>query len=108
MKPPKGMGMGNLLKQVQDMQEKLATLQEKMGENSVEASAGGGMVTVMANGKQEILSVKIDRSVVDSEDIEMLEDLVAAAANEALRKAREMVAEEMGKLTGGMKIPGLF
>jgi DNA-binding YbaB/EbfC family protein len=108
MKPPKGMGMGNLLKQVQDMQEKLATLQEKMGENSVEASAGGGMVTVMANGKQEILSVKIDRSVVDSEDIEMLEDLVAAAANEALRKAREMVTEEMGKLTGGMKIPGLF
>lgn len=108
MKPPKGMGMGNLLKQVQGMQEKLATLQEKMGENIVEASAGGGMVTVMANGKQEILSVKIDRSVVDSEDIEMLEDLVAAAANEALRKAREMVAEEMGKLTGGMKIPGLF
>ena len=108
MKPPKGMGMGNLLKQVQDMQEKLATLQEKMGENSVEASAGGGMVTVLANGKQEILSVKIDRSVVDSEDIEMLEDLVAAAANEALRKAREMVTEEMGKLTGGMKIPGLF
>ncbi len=106
MKPPKG--MGNMLKQVQQMQEKLTTLQEKMGENTVEASAGGGMVTAVANGKQEVLSIKVDPSVVDPQDIEMLEDLVAAAVNEALRKARDMVTEEMGKVTGGMKIPGLF
>ena len=106
MKPPKG--MGNMLKQVQQMQEKLTTLQEKMGENTVEASSGGGMVTAVANGKQEVLSIKVDPSVVDPQDIEMLEDLVAAAVNEALRKARDMVTEEMGKVTGGMKIPGLF
>tara|TARA_B100000315_G_C14429241_1_gene519356 strand:- start:580 stop:906 length:327 start_codon:yes stop_codon:yes gene_type:complete len=108
MKPPKGKGMGNLMKQVQAMQDKLVSLQEKMGENTVEASAGGGMVTIVANGKQEIISVKIEPDVVDPEELDMLEDLVTAAVNEGLRKAREMMSEEMDKLTGGMNIPGLF
>lgn len=106
MKPPKG--MGNLMKQVQEMQEKLLEMQEKAGEKTVEASAGGGMVMAVANGRQEVLSVKIDPAVIDPNDIEMLEDLVLAAVNEALRKSREMVTEEMGKLTGGLRIPGLF
>lgn len=106
MKPPKG--MGNLMKQVQEMQEKLLEMQEKMGEKSVEASAGGGMVMAVANGRQEVLSIKIDPAVIDPNDVEMLEDLVVAAVNEALRKSREMVTEEMGKLTGGLRIPGLF
>ena len=101
-------GIGNIFKQAQVMQQKLLELQDKMGENKVEATAGGGMVTVVANGKQEVLSIKIDPSVIDPADLEMLEDLVCAAVNEALRKAREMVTEEMGKLTGGIKIPGLF
>ncbi|OGW15067.1 MAG: nucleoid-associated protein, YbaB/EbfC family [Nitrospinae bacterium RIFCSPLOWO2_12_FULL_45_22] len=101
-------GIGNIFKQAQVMQQKLLELQDKMGENKVEATAGGGMVTVVANGKQEVLSIKIDPSVIDPTDLEMLEDLVCAAVNEALRKAREMVTEEMGKLTGGIKIPGLF
>jgi hypothetical protein len=101
-------GFGNILKQAQMMQQKLMELQDKMGDNRVEATAGGGMVTVVANGKQEVLSIKIDPSVVDPNDLEMLEDLVCAAVNEALRKAREMVTEEMSKLTGGLKIPGLF
>jgi len=101
-------GFGNILKQAQAMQQKLMELQDKMGENRVEATSGGGMVTVVANGKQEILSIKIDPTVVDPNDLEMLEDLVCAAVNEALRKARDMVTEEMSKLTGGLKIPGLF
>lgn len=101
-------GFGNILKQAQAMQQKLLELQEKMGENKVEATAGGGMVTVIANGKQEVLSIKIDPGAIDPTDLEMLEDLVCAAVNEALRKAREMVTEEMGKLTGGLKLPGLF
>lgn len=106
MKPPKG--MGNLMKQVQEMQEKLLEMQEKAGEKTVEASSGGGMVMAVANGRQEVLSIKIDAAVIDPNDIEMLEDLVVAAVNEALRKSREMVTEEMGKLTGGLRIPGLF
>ncbi|MBI2877766.1 MAG: YbaB/EbfC family nucleoid-associated protein [Candidatus Tectomicrobia bacterium] len=106
MKPPKG--MGNMMKQVQEMQEKLLEMQEKMGEKTVEASAGGGMVTAVANGRQELLSIKLDPSVIDPNDVEMLEDLVVAAVNEALRKAREMTTEEMSKLTHGLRIPGLF
>ena len=82
-------------------------LQEEVGKKKVEATAGGGMVTVEANGKQEIVSIKIDPEVVSKEDVQMLEDLVLAACNEALRKSRELVTQEMGKLTGGLKIPGL-
>ena len=101
-------GMGNLLKQARQMQEKVAKLQEEAASRTVEASAGGGMVNVTANGAGDILSVKIEKQVVDPEDVEMLEDLVRAACNEASRKGREMVAEEMKKLTGGLNIPGLF
>ena len=101
-------GMGNLFKQAQQMQQKMARLQEELGQRTVEASVGGGMVSVTVNGKNEVLSLKIEPQVVDPDDIEMLEDLVLAGVNEALRKSQEMVSEEMSKLTGGMKIPGLF
>jgi len=105
----KGMpNMGNLLKTAQKLQERMAKLQEELGERTVEASAGGGMVTVMASGKQEIVSIKIDPEVVDARDIEMLEDLVLAAVNDALFQAKQMVTEEMGKLTGGVSIPGIL
>jgi DNA-binding YbaB/EbfC family protein len=101
-------GMGNLMKQAQQMQKKMLQLQEEMAHKTVEATVGGGMVAVTVNGKSEILQVKIEPQVVDPDDVEMLEDLIVAGVNEALRKAQEMMAEEMGKLTGGMKIPGLF
>ena len=101
-------GFGNLMKQAQEMQKKLAALQEEMRQRTVEATAGGGMVTVVANGKSEILSLKIDPEVVSRDDVEMLEDLVQAAVNEALRRVQEMMAEEMSKITGGVRIPGLF
>ena len=99
---------GDIMKQAQQMQEQLAKLQEEAGKKTVEASAGGGMVTVVANGKQEILSVKIDPEVLSGNDRAMLEDLLVAAVNEALRKARDLMAEEMKTLTGGLQIPGLF
>lgn len=105
----KGMpNMGNLLKKAQQLQEKMAKLQEELSEKTIEASAGGGMVTVIATGKQEIASIKIDPEVVNQEDIEMLEDLVLAAVNDALFQAKQMVSEEMSKLTGGVNIPGLM
>jgi DNA-binding YbaB/EbfC family protein len=100
-------GMANMMKQAQKLQAKMLKLQEEMAEKTVEASAGGGMVKVMANGKQQIVSIQIEKEVVDPEDIEMLQDLILAAVNDALSKAQEMVSEEMGKLTGGMNIPGL-
>lgn len=103
-----GGGLGQMMKQAQKMQAKIMKIQEEMAERSVESSAGGGMVTVTANGKQEILSIRIEPEVVDPEDVEMLQDLVAAAVNEALKKAQEMVAEEMAKVTGGMQLPGLM
>jgi DNA-binding YbaB/EbfC family protein len=101
-------GLGQMMKQAQKMQAKIMKIQEEMGERSVEAASGGGMVTVTANGKQEVLSIRIEPEVVDPEDVEMLQDLVVAAVNEALKKAQEMVAEEMAKVTGGMSIPGLM
>ena len=101
-------GLGQMMKQAQKMQAKIMKIQEEMGDRSVEASAGGGMVTVTANGKQEILSIRIEPEVVDPEDVEMLQDLVAAAVNEALKKAQEMMAEEMAKVTGGMQLPGMM
>ncbi|MFW6148146.1 MAG: YbaB/EbfC family nucleoid-associated protein [Thermodesulfobacteriota bacterium] len=100
--------MGNLLKTAQKMQEKMAKLQEELGDKTVETSSGGGMVSVVANGKQEIVSLKIDPEVVDAEDVEMLEDLVLAAVNDALAQAKQMAAEEMTKITGGLSIPGLM
>jgi DNA-binding YbaB/EbfC family protein len=97
--------INNLMKQAQQMQEKVKKLQEEAAGKTVEASAGGGMITVVANGRQEILSVKIDPSVIDPNDIEMLQDLVAAAVNEALRKSQELMKEEMANLTAGMGLP---
>jgi hypothetical protein len=103
-------GFGNLMKEAQKLQAQLETLKEEVAKRKVEASAGGGMVVVEANGNQEVLSVKIDREVITPDDPQMLEDLVLAAVNEALRKAREMVAGEMSKLAGGLggKLPGLL
>ncbi len=100
-------GMGKMMKQAQQLQSKMVKLQDEMADKKVEATSGGGMVSVVANGKQQILSVKIEQEVVDPEDVEMLQDLVMAAVNDALVKSQEMVSEEMGKLTGGLNIPGL-
>ncbi|MDS1030501.1 YbaB/EbfC family nucleoid-associated protein [Bacillota bacterium LX-D] len=105
------MGFGNMnkmMKQAQKMQADMAKLQEELGNKLVEATSGGGMVQVTANGKQEITKLTIKPEAVDPEDVEMLEDLVIAAVNEALRKSQEMVAGEMQKITGGLKMPGLF
>jgi len=104
----KGMpNMGQLLKQAQKFQAKMAELQEELNQRTVEASAGGGMVTVVANGRQEVLSITIDPEVIDPNDVEMLQDLILAAVNDALNRAKEMTNEEMGKLTKGVNIPGL-
>lgn len=103
-----GMRMNNLMKQAQKVQKQMMEIQEELANRTVEATVGGGMVTVMANGQQDILSIKIDPEVVDPNDIEMLQDLILAAINEAHRKAQELMNDEMGKLTGGLKIPGLM
>jgi DNA-binding YbaB/EbfC family protein len=101
-------GLGGMLKQAQKIQAQLAKIQEEMAQKTIEASSGGGMVTVVVNGKQEILSLKIEREVIDPDDVDMLQDLVLTAVNEGMRKSQEMVTEEMKKLTGGLSIPGLF
>lgn len=100
--------LGNLMRQAQKMQEKMAQMQKELASKTVEASSGGGMVTATVNGSQELVALKIDPSVVDPKDIEMLQDLVVAAVSEGLRKSKEMVQEEMGKLTSGMglNLPG--
>jgi len=100
--------MGNIMRQAQAMQDQLARVQEQAATKVAEGSAGGGMVTVRANGAMEIVSVTINPEVVKAGDGEMLQDLVAAAANDALRKAKDLMAGEMKAITGGMKIPGLF
>ena len=100
-------GFGNMMKEAQKLQAQMEKMQEEVGKKKVDATAGGGMVTVEANGKQELLSIKIDPEVINKDDAQMLEDLVLAACNEALRKSRELVQQELGKLTGGLKIPGL-
>ena len=100
-------GMGNMMKQAQKLQSKIFRLQEEMADKTVEASVGGGMVKVTANGKQQLVSINIEPEVLDPEDVQMLEDLIVSGVNEALRKAQETVSEEMTKLTGGFNIPGL-
>jgi DNA-binding YbaB/EbfC family protein len=100
-------GFGNIMKEAQKLKQQMEALQAEVGKKKVDATSGGGMVTVEANGKQEILSIKIDREVINPDDAQMLEDLVLAACNEALRKSRDMVQAEMGKLTAGLKIPGM-
>ncbi len=99
---------GGLMKQAQELQERMAKVQAEAAEKTVEATAGGGMVTVVVNGRQEVLSVKIDPEVVNADDIEMLQDLVMAAVNDGIRKTQEVMSEQMKGMTGGMKIPGLF
>ena len=101
-------GMNDLLRQAQMMQSKLLKAQEAAGERIVEASSGGGMVRVVCNGRQELQSIHIDKEAVNQDDVDMLQDLVLAAVNEALRQARSMMEQEMNALTGGLKIPGLF
>ncbi len=101
-------GFGNILKQAQQIHTQIAKLQEEMAGKTVETSSGGGMVQVVMNGKQEVLRIRIDPEVINKEDIEMLQDLIAAALNEAIRKSQEMMTEEMKKITGGLTIPGLF
>ena len=101
-------GLGDMMKQAQKLQSKMMELQEEMASKTVEATAGGGMVTVVVNGKQELISLSIDPDVVDRQEIEMLQDLIIAAVNEGIRRAQQIWAEEMKKLTGGMAIPGLI
>lgn len=102
-----GGNMQQMLKQAQRMQANIAKLQEELEAREYEASAGGGMVNVRANGKKELLSIEIKPEAVDPDDVEMLEDMIVAAVNEAQQKADDTAAEEMGKITGGMNIPGL-
>jgi DNA-binding YbaB/EbfC family protein len=102
----KGM-FGDLMKQAKKMQQEMAKIQEESKKKTVEASAGGGMVTITVNGAMEIVSINIEREVVNPDDIEMLQDLIVAASNEAIKRAQQMVNEEMGKVTGGLNIPGM-
>ena len=104
----KGLGnMNALLSQAKQAQEKMAKIQQELKGKVVEASAGGGMVTVKVNGEGELLSLKMDPEVVNAQDVEMLEDLVVAAVNEGLRQAKDLMSEEMARIAGGMNIPGL-
>jgi DNA-binding YbaB/EbfC family protein len=103
-----GKGLGNLMKQAQMVQQKMGRVQEEMEGRQVEATSGGGMVTAVVNGRQKLLDLKIDPQVVDASDVEMLQDLVVAAINEAINKSQKMMQEEMAKLTGGFNIPGMF
>jgi len=100
--------MGKMMKQAQQLQTKMMKMQEELAERTVEGTAGGGMIKAVANGKQQVVSITIEEEVVDPEDVEMLQDLILAAVNDALNRSQEMVSSEMGKLTGGMNIPGLM
>ena len=100
--------IGNLMKQAQQMQAKMSSLQNELATREVEASSGGGMVKVKVNGKQELLDIKINRECVDPDDVEMLEELVKTALNQAITESQEMVSAAMSKITGGVSIPGLF
>ncbi len=102
-----GGNMGNMMKQMQQMQKKLEEAQKEIEVTEVTATAGGGVVEVVANGKKEVLSIKIDPEAVDPEDVEMLEDMILAGVNEALRMADKINEEKMGGITGGLNIPGL-
>jgi hypothetical protein len=101
-------GMGNIMKQAQQMQRRMAQLQQELEERRIEATAGGGMVKAVVSGKQQLIALTIDPKAVDPEDVEMLQDLVMAAVSEALKQSQKIAEEEMGKVTGGLNIPGLF
>ncbi len=100
-------GFSDLVKQAQNLQAKMAKLQEELSQKEIEASAGGGMVLAVVNGRQELVSLTIDPEVIDPQEKDMLQDLIIAAVNEAVSRSREMVQSEMSKLTGGIQIPGL-
>jgi DNA-binding YbaB/EbfC family protein len=102
------MNMNNLMKQAQQMQAKLAMLQNELAEREVESSAGGGMVKVKVNGKQQLLSISINKDCVDPNDVSTLEELVFTAVNQAMKESQDMVQQAMSKVTGGMNIPGMF
>ena len=99
--------MNSMMKQAQNLQKKMLKTQQELATKTVEATAGGGMVKVIANGGQKIESIELEKEVVDPEDLEMLQDLILAAVNDALKKSQDMVSAEMNKLTGGLNIPGL-
>jgi nucleoid-associated protein EbfC len=101
-------GMNELVRQAQIMQKKMAKLQEELEVRTVEGSAGGGMVTAVISGSNELKALRIDKTVVDPNDVEMLQDLILAAVNDGVKKAKAMMEEEMGQVTGGLKIPGMF
>lgn len=103
----RGLGLGDIVKQAQELQERLSKVQEEASSRTVDASAGGGMVKVTVNGKLEVVRLQIEPQVLTGGDVEMLQDLIAAAVNEGIRSAQRMMADEMSKLTGGLKIPGL-
>ena len=101
-------GMGNIMKQAQMMQKRMAQMQQELEERRIEATSGGGMVKAVVSGKQQMISLTIDPKAVDPEDVEMLQDLVVAAVSEALKLSQKLAEEEMNKVTGGLNIPGLF
>jgi DNA-binding YbaB/EbfC family protein len=101
-------GMGQMMKQAQQLQARMLKLQAELAEKTVESAVGGGMIRVVADGRQQVVSIRIEKEVVNPEDVEMLQDLILAAVNDALAKSREMIASEMGKLTGGLNLPGLM
>ncbi len=102
------MNMGDLLKQAQEFQQKMGTVQEELSLKIVTGTAGGGMVTATVNGKGELVGLAIEQDIVNPDDVQMLQDLVCAAVNDGLNKARDLGKEEMGKLTGGLNLPGMF
>ncbi len=102
------MDISLLMKQAQDFQQKMGQVQEELAKKTITAEVGGGMVKVTVNGKQELLAIQIEKEVINPDDADMLQDLIAAAVNDAMRKAREMIQSEMGRLTGGINIPGLM
>lgn len=101
-------GFGGIVKQAQAMQQKMAKMQEEMEQLRIEASVGGGVVSAIVTGRQKLVSLKIDKSVVDPEDIDMLQDLVITAVNEAIKKSQDLQQGEMTKVTGGFNLPGLM
>jgi nucleoid-associated protein EbfC len=101
-------GMGNMMKEAQKLQARMLKMQEELAEKTVESAVGGGMIKVVANGRNQVVSIRIEKEVVNPEDVEMLQDLILAAVNDALSKSQEMVAAQMSKLTGGLNLPGLI
>lgn len=100
--------MGNMMKQMQKMQKQMQKAQEELKDKTVQGTAGGGMVTITLNGQKELIDVQIQPDAVDPDDVEMLQDLIVAAMNEAMKQADELIQQDMGKFTGGMNVPGLF